>query len=204
MPSELAVHPHRPAERAELFSAHDGGSTELEYLELLRALVGVTKPSLVLETGAWRGFGTYSLAQAVEANGFGQVMSLESDHARVYEVRARLATAKLERWARVIETDSRTWLTAQDPQNVELAFFDSGGLDVRLEELELAVTLGWLASGNWFVIHDTSRLRTCDDTGTPNPLTAAFWQRFGWLADTVPFHYLEFPLSRGLVVGRIG
>lgn len=201
---EAAAHPHVGAERADVFACHDGGSTELEYLELLAALVAVTKPDRVLETGAFHGYGTYTLARACQVNGHGHVVSLESDPRFVAETRSRLQAAGLAPRATVWETDSRRWLSVSAIQPFQFAFFDSGELDVRLEELELCLTLGWLGRGATVAIHDTSRLRTCDDTGTPAPQTAPFWDRLGWLADTQPLELLEFPLSRGMVVGRVG
>jgi predicted O-methyltransferase YrrM len=200
---EAQAHPHVAGERAELFSCHDGGSTELEYLELLAALVGVTKPARVLETGAFHGYGTYTLARACQANGRGIVISLESAPQFVQETRSRLLTAGLLDRALVWDVVSTDWLGTQDVQPFQFAFFDSGELDGRLEELELCLSLGWLERGATFAIHDTSRLRTCDDTGTPAPGTLPFWDRLTWLADVKDLHLLEFPLSRGMVVGRV-
>lgn len=204
MPTETACHPHVAAEQAALFSCHDGGSTEVEYLELLAALVAVTKPVRVLETGAFHGYGTYALARACQMNGRGTVTSLEQDGRFVEETRSRLLAGGLTGRARVWETDSVVWLAQQDVEPVQFAFFDSGELDVRLEELELGLSLGWLGRGALFAIHDTSRVRSCDDTGTPAPGTAPFWDRLTWLADVKQLALLEFPLSRGMVVGRVG
>jgi len=201
MSSEALVHPHVTAERAELFSAYDGGSTEQEYLELVKALIAVTKPERVLETGSFHGFGTWAICQALVANGRGRFTSLESDPRFVRETRTRLLG--YESWGTVWHAESLAWLVAQDVMPFQFAFFDSGELDVRLEELELCLSLGWLERGATFAIHDTSRLRTCDDTGTPAPGTAPFWDRFTWLAEIRPMAYLEFPLSRGLLVGRV-
>jgi predicted O-methyltransferase YrrM len=204
MPVEAAMHPHVAAEQAARFSCHDGGSTECEYLELLAALVGVTKPARVLETGCFHGYGTYTLARACQVNGQGVVISLDSDPRFVQETRGRLLAGALLNRARVWEATSTEWLTTQDVVPFQFAFFDSGELDVRLEELELCLSLGWLERGATFAIHDTSRLRSCDDTGTPAPGTAPFWDRLTWLADVKDLHLLEFPLSRGMVVGRVG
>jgi len=204
MTSEASVHPHVASERAELFSAHDGGSTEMEYLELLRALVGVCKPQRILETGAFRGYGTYTLAKACQANGFGRVISLEQDVAFCNEAISRVAFNHLSQWVRIFRQESRAWLSTQVIEPFQFAFFDSGELDVRLEELHLCLTLGWLGPGAWFAIHDTSRVRSCDDTGTLAPTTAPFWDQFTLLQDQQQLDVLEFPLSRGMVVGQVG
>lgn len=203
MPVESAMHPHVAGECAALFSCHDGGSTELEYLELLQALVGVTKPARVLETGAFHGYGTYALARACQTNGRGHVVSVEQEPGFVAETQGRLLAGGLDNRVTLVTAESRAWLSQADVTPVQFAFFDSGELDVRCEELELCLALGWLERGAWFAIHDTSRVRSCDDTGTPAPGTAVFWDRFPWLADVKRLAWLEFPLSRGLVVGRV-
>ena len=87
---------------------------------------------------------------------------------------------------------------------LSVRLFDSGELDVRLEELHLCLTLGWLGPGAWFAIHDTSRVRSCDDTGTPAPITQPFWEQFTLLQDQQQLDVVEFPLSRGMVVGQVG
>lgn len=204
MPVEARMHPHVALERAELFSSTDGGSTEHEYLALLQALVGVTKPERVLETGAFQGYGTVALGRAVQANGQGLVISLENDPRFVQLARSRVLDAGLAARALVYQETSVEWLGQSAVQPFQFAFFDSGELDVRLEELELCLSLGWLERGATFAIHDTSRVRSCDDTGTPAPTTAPFWARLTWLADVKALHLLEFPLSRGMVVGRVG
>jgi predicted O-methyltransferase YrrM len=204
MPVEAAMHPHVAAEQAARFSCHDGGSTECEYLELLAALVGVTKPARILETGCFHGYGTCTLARACQMNGRGLVVSLEQGEGFIRETHSRLLGAGLLGHTLQWRVESREWLGSADVVPFQFAFLDSGELDVRLEELELCLSLGWLARGATFAIHDTSRLRSCDDTGTPAPGTAPFWDRLTWLADVKDLHLLEFPLSRGMVVGRVG
>jgi predicted O-methyltransferase YrrM len=66
---ESSLHPHVAEERSELFRAADGGSTEYEYLNLIHGLVLATKPTLVLETGTFRGYGTLALGSAIHRNG---------------------------------------------------------------------------------------------------------------------------------------
>src|SRR6266852_4575937 len=61
---EADVHPHVPAERAELFDAFNTGTTEFELLNWVHATVMLIKPEAVLETGAANGLGTIALASA--------------------------------------------------------------------------------------------------------------------------------------------
>src|ERR1022692_560869 len=61
---ESNAHPHSPEERAELFLAHNTGSTEIETLNWLHATICLIKPACILETGALDGLGTIALAAA--------------------------------------------------------------------------------------------------------------------------------------------
>lgn len=198
---ETRVHPHAPEERAELFRAHDGGSTEIEYLELLAALVRCAKPRRVLETGAFLGHGTVVLARAVEANGLGEVVSIERDPRSARAVRALLTRHGLAR-AEVVEADSLAYLFAAG-EPFDLAFLDSC-LTLRARELDRLLARRLLTPGALVAIHDTSR-RRCDHHGAPDPQSAELWRG---LEEVIERHgvaeRLELPLSRGLLVLRVG
>jgi predicted O-methyltransferase YrrM len=60
---ESGVSPHDLTKNWEagLFETSGGGSTEIEYLTLLAALVGIYKPTTILETGSLNGDGTIAL-----------------------------------------------------------------------------------------------------------------------------------------------
>jgi hypothetical protein len=62
---EINVHPHTPEERADLFLTYDMGSTEIEVLNWLHAMVCLLKPQSILETGTCRGLGTIALLLVV-------------------------------------------------------------------------------------------------------------------------------------------
>ena len=65
MLQESFTHPHCPEEKAELFFTFDVGSTEVESLELLHAIIRRTKPQMCLETGTFCGIGTIAIAHAL-------------------------------------------------------------------------------------------------------------------------------------------
>jgi hypothetical protein len=151
-PAESDVHPHHPAERANLFSAHDASSIEVENGLLLTALVRVWKPDLILETGTSLGVSAQYLAEGCVANGFGRVVSLEYLPNIAEGARRKLAHLPVD----VICANSVAWLRAYEGPPFGMAFLDSE-LPTRVTELML-LQQRRLLYGIAFV-HDTSRLR---------------------------------------------
>lgn len=180
---ESAVHPHHPDERAELFQAHDGGSIEVEFGELIASLVRAYKPAHVLETGTFLGVAAKSLSLACSRNGFGDVTTLEADGNR-----ARLAAKSLAAYknVRVVNADSLAWLRAYTGPQFGLIVLDSE-LATRVKELEI-IRDRKLATGPVFV-HDTSRLRAAGGM--------ADCPEFGAKLDALGIPCVECHLSRG-------
>jgi predicted O-methyltransferase YrrM len=75
--SDLCNHRLDVNPEARLFRSTDGGATELEYLEVITALVGVFKPTHLLETGTWNGDGAACL---IRAAGAGSRLTTYCDH----------------------------------------------------------------------------------------------------------------------------
>lgn len=185
--TEIECHPHVPSESAHLFSAHDGGSTEIEYLELLTALVCATKPVQILETGTYFGKGTKALVDGCSRNGFGHVYTIDI-----------LAQCDPVNGATHILEDSLKWLSATDTK-FDFAFFDSS-LPIRPLELKICVDRGLMSKGSWAVFHDTSRERS-SGAGIRDAESIVFWREFYKLRCVS--QYVEFPLSRGLMICRL-
>lgn len=153
--SEGTTHPHVPAERAELFNAHNAGTTELEVLNWLHATVMLLKPEHVLETGAANGLGTIALASACKNNGFGKVHSVEIDPGSCYELASKLRDANLAEYVEIHCDDSREYLK-KNTTVFDLGFYDSM-CELRADEFRICLekqTIRKLA-----VFHDTSPLR---------------------------------------------
>ena len=182
MLSETAVHPHHPAERADLFTAHDGGSIEVENGLLLTALVRAWKCERILETGTHLGISTRYLAEGCVANGFGRVVTLE--HLPYFAEKARRDLADLP--VDVVCADSVQWLQCYSGPKFDFAFLDSQ-LPSRVLELRILQERR-LLDGIAFV-HDTSRLRAAggqrDDPTFPTAL------------DALNLSGIECPWSRG-------
>lgn len=197
---ETDFHEHVASERGDLFECHDGGSTELEYLDLIWAFVRVYKPKLILETGALRGFGTVSLARACQANKMGRVVSVEMMHNYVEETQVRLQQAGLTQYATLIEANTMDFLAETDFQ-FGFAFFDSD-LKLRCKEYELCFDRGLVQPGALVAFHDTSATRV--QHGRPDPESKIFWDDFEKLKAIGKIkQHVVFPYSRGLVVAKV-
>ena len=192
---EVDAHPHVADERAELYTCPDGCSTEYEVTNFLRSLIELMKPTSILETGSYHGFGTVALASGCLMNGFGKVTSLESDESNLEQARKR--TRNLAQWVDLVHTDSLEYLAnAHTPGHggygYDLAFLDSR-LDLRHKELELLMNRGLLRPHAIVIIHDTSRLRL-PASGDNSPMNQ--WLD-SLLATRKDLDHWEFPYSRG-------
>lgn len=153
--SESEVHPHIDKEKAHLFESADGGTTEYEVLNWLHATILAIKPNLVLETGAWNGFGTIALAHACKSNNLGHVHSLEIDPSQCVRVESFLEEERLKKWATVHNTNSIDWLNNTN-LTFDIGFFDSL-TEIRAEEAKICVEKKMIKVA---VFHDTSKYRS--------------------------------------------
>jgi hypothetical protein len=193
--AENRVHPHAREERADLFLAHNAGSTEIEVLNWLHATVCLLKPATILETGAADGLGTLALASACRANGFGVVHSIEIDAARCRAGEALLARYGVAAHALFHPEDSRAFLR-RTTLTFELAWFDSL-CELRADEHAICRERGLLRGPAAF--HDTSPRRTETLTDWPAPAEHAEYRRRLREAARQPgISAFESTLSRGL------
>lgn len=199
MKKESEQHPHVTAERAELFLSHDGGSTEIEYLALLAGFIRATKPMAVLETGSWNGHGTIALAEAVKANGFGRVITIEQDAGKLEASAKAVSDAGLTEWVQVEPGNTIEVLRHLRHHRFGVALFDTE-LEIRVTEFRLCVELGLMRSGDIAAFHDTSRLRTWG--GQPDQRVGRFWNDFEQVRHRFSA-VMELPLSRGMVIGKV-
>lgn len=95
-------------------------ATEGEVLHLLTALVYVTKPEVVVETGTYNGHGTKALVAGLEASEKGHLWSVENDPA----LTVQLEDVELPRttW---VAADSLEWCSGPEcPDPIDFAFVD--------------------------------------------------------------------------------
>jgi len=153
--TERDIHPHHSWERAELFHSFDAGSTEIEFLNLIHALIIATKPLRCLETGTFLGMGAICIAHALRENGTGHLTTLEKDPQLCDKARAALQQSGMSDLVSVICTDSLSFIDNLDDP-IDFAFIDSHP-SIRHKELSKLINNGIL--NGLAVCHDTSRLR---------------------------------------------
>lgn len=202
---ETLNHCHVLEEKGYLFRSLDTQATEDEYLHLLHALVYSLKPETVLETGSFMGHATTFMALALQRNSEwqmhiphkGHLFSVEVDHKAASYAQELIKTNKVQAYATIVQADSMQFLN-ETMCVFDFAFFDSQ-LHLRAKELQLCLKRGILPHGAFFAMHDTSRLRTMTP-GTPDPESAEMWKQLDAMEG---IKFLEFPLSRGLVLGQV-
>jgi len=74
----------------------DDAGSEVELQRLLFSLVCMLKPELVVETGTYRGYATQQLGLAVKRNGFGRVVSCDTNEAMLEAARGRVRSLPVE------------------------------------------------------------------------------------------------------------
>lgn len=149
------AHPTSVCPHPERWHCYDDMATEVEVLDALSALVSMLKPSVVLETGCYLGHGTAALTRGAISNGFGTIYTCDMDPAKVrstyYRTSAlRPADADVTIHALAVRGHD---LIESTPAPIDFAFLDSGGDDVRCQELRLLHPK--LAPGAVVAIHDT-------------------------------------------------
>jgi hypothetical protein len=195
--SEARAHPHSPEERADLFLAHNAGSTEIEVLNWLHATVCLLKPERILETGAADGLGTLALASACRANGFGVVHSIEIDPALCRNGEALLQKYGVASHAVFHAEDAQSFLTRTE-LIFQFGWFDSL-CELRADEYAICRSRGILTGPAAF--HDTSPLRTRTLSDWPDESQhAEYRRRLREAAQQPGVSPFESKLSRGLFV----
>lgn len=145
-------HPHcsRPH---SLWSAPDKEATEYEVTGFIAALVRLTKPHTVVETGTYQGHTAAAIAAALEENDLGQLVTFEIDTDRALATAEVLAEHAAGSRIRLVAS---ALTVDQLPPVVDLAFLDSG---MRTRQAELDLLWPRIASGGLVLVHDASPLR---------------------------------------------
>lgn len=185
---ESAVHPHVPAERADLFRSRDCESTEFEYLNLLHALILASKPALVLETGSGRGYGTTAIAAGLQFNGFGRLITVDLGHAQ--DAKDVIERSGLGEYVAFSCSSGLEFLRRWAGPRFDFIFFDSD-IHERWQEYEMLRQRDLLSAGGLVAFHDSSALRT----GVTSDLNYSKNVR-------ALRHSVHFPLSRGFTIAR--
>lgn len=134
----------------ERWSMFDSMTAEVEVLEFLRTLVTTIKPELVVETGTFSGISTLWMAEGLEANGHGQVISCEFDPVVFAKARQRIESSELAKW---IELRNESSLEMKVQGTIDLFFSDS---DMPVREQEVRRFLPQISPHGVIVMHDAS------------------------------------------------
>lgn len=178
---------HRPTPECpepQRWSMFDSMTAEVEVLEFLRTTVTTLKPRLVVETGSFMGISTLWIAEGLQQNGAGRVISCEYDPLVFAKAQERIAGSPLRDW---IELRNESSLEMQVAGTIDLLFSDS---DLPVREPEVRRFLPQMSPHGLILMHDaSSHLKTVR-------AAALKLEREGLLS------VILLPTPRGLVVAQ--
>lgn len=128
----------------------DPQSAEMEVLDLLEALIKAVKPELIVETGTFIGHSAIRMARALQANGFGRIVTIEYDPAVFAKARQNIDASGLAGW---IEYRNASSLETRITGAIDLLYSDS---DVSIREQEVRRFLPQIKPRGLVLIHDSS------------------------------------------------
>lgn len=143
---------------------------------LLYALVRVVQPANVIEVGTAHGYGACYMAAAMQANGRGQVQTLEGMNVRVAISRETLQRLGYADRVRVVPGDFRQTVPEVMGTRPDMVFSD-GDKSVELTQQGFRLSVDAMPDGGWMFFDDINF----------SPEIAALWQRFvtdpriGWV-----------------------
>jgi len=144
---------HRPTPECphpERWRMFDSQTAELEVLEFLKSLVTTLKPRLVVETGTFMGVSTLWIAEGLKQNGFGRVITCESDPLVFGKAKERIEASGLAEW---IDCRNESSLDLGVNGTIDLLFCDS---EAALREQEVRRFLPQVSPHGLILIHDAS------------------------------------------------
>ena len=134
----------------ERWSMYDSMTAEVEVLQFLRTLVLTLKPELIVETGSFLGVSTLWMAEALQHNGRGRIVSCEFDPLIFAKASEKIAGSPL---APFIELRNESSLEMNVPGTIDLFFSDS---DIDIREQEVKRFLPQIRPTGLILMHDAS------------------------------------------------
>jgi predicted O-methyltransferase YrrM len=134
----------------ERWSMFDSMTAEVEVLDFLRSLVMAIKPELIVETGTFSGVSTIWLAEGLNRNGFGKIVSCESDPLVFAKAKERIDASGFAEW---IDLRNESSLEMKVDGRIDLFFSDS---DMPVREQEVRRFLPQISPYGVIVMHDAS------------------------------------------------
>jgi predicted O-methyltransferase YrrM len=134
----------------ERWSMYDSMTAEYEVLEFLRTLVRTVKPDLVVETGSFLGVSTLWIAEGLESNGLGRIISCEYDPVVFTKAQEKIAASPL-RGRIELRNESSLEMNVRD--TIDILFSDS---DMPIREQEVERFLPQMNPHGLILMHDAS------------------------------------------------
>jgi prolipoprotein diacylglyceryl transferase len=144
---------HRPTPECphpERWHMYDSMTAEVEVLDFLKVLVTTVKPELVVETGTFSGLSTLRIAEGLQSNGFGRVITCEHDPKVLAAAQQRFDAAGLGQW---IDARNESSLEMKIEGRIDMLFCDS---DPPLREQEVRKFLPQMNPHGLILMHDAS------------------------------------------------
>lgn len=128
----------------------DAQTAELEVLDFLRTLVTTVKPELIVETGSFMGISALHMAEGLQRNGFGKIITCESDPLVFAKAKERFRNSGLGQW---IEARNQSSLETRIDGVIDILFSDS---DPPVREREVRRFLPQIRPLGLILMHDAS------------------------------------------------
>lgn len=128
----------------------DAQSAELEVLDFLKSIVLTTKPDLIVETGTFIGHSAIKMAEGLNVNGFGRIITIEHDPAIFAKARENIDASGLGRWIEYRNASSLE-TTIDGPIDI---FYSDSALGIR--EQEIRKFLPQIKPRGLVLIHDAN------------------------------------------------
>jgi predicted O-methyltransferase YrrM len=128
----------------------DSQSSELEILDFLKSIVITTKPQLIVETGTFIGYSAIKMAEGLNANGFGKLITIEFDPDIFAKAKQRIDLSGLRDW---IEYRNASSLETPIDGTIDILFSDS---HLTIREQEIRRFLPQIDPRGLILIHDAS------------------------------------------------
>jgi prolipoprotein diacylglyceryl transferase len=144
---------HKPTPECphpERWHMYDSMTAEVEVLDFLKALVTTLKPEVVVETGTFSGLSTLRIAEGLQANGVGKVITCEYDPKIFAAAVERFKSSGLAQW---IEARNESSLEMKVAGPIDFLFCDS---ETSIREQEVRRFLPQISPYGIIVMHDAS------------------------------------------------
>ncbi len=136
--------------RPERWTMQDSMSAELEIIDFLKQLVLTLKPALIVETGTFVAASAISMAEALEQNGFGKIVTCELDPLVYAKAKEKIAASGLGKY---VDARNESSLTMNIQGTIDLFFSDS---HLPIREEEIRKFLPQISPNGLILMHDTS------------------------------------------------